>query len=170
MIPFYWYMLCIGTLLCWHAYDVMFMGCDSHFGTQKNYATTTVWLPGICTWCLKEKIPKLNGDAIFYLYGLQQAVRNGKQANKWYIVAAFRGMDVSPAKHSYAWLPRMCDYQTRRRTKWPLCAAMLRRWHKNVRLRQVSKLQPHALQTGALVQPTELSNILHNNGYMTCIE
>ena len=41
MIPFYWYVLCIGTLLCWHAYDVMFMGCDSHFGTQKNYATTT---------------------------------------------------------------------------------------------------------------------------------
>ena len=35
-------MLCIGTLLCWHAYDVMFMGCDSHFGTQKNYATTTI--------------------------------------------------------------------------------------------------------------------------------
>ena len=41
MIPFYWYVLCMGTLLCWHAYDVMFMGCDSHFGTQKNYATTT---------------------------------------------------------------------------------------------------------------------------------
>ena len=34
-------MLCIGTLLCWHAYDVMFMRCDSHFGMQKNYATTT---------------------------------------------------------------------------------------------------------------------------------
>ena len=34
-------MLCIGTLLCWHAYDVVFMGCDSHFGTQKNYATIT---------------------------------------------------------------------------------------------------------------------------------
>ena len=30
------------TLLCWHAYDVMFMGCDSYFGTQKNYATTTI--------------------------------------------------------------------------------------------------------------------------------
>ena len=41
MIPFYWYVLCMGTLLCWHAYDVMFMGCDSHFGMQKNYATTT---------------------------------------------------------------------------------------------------------------------------------
>ena len=41
MIPFYWYVLCIGTLLYWHAYDVMFMACDSHFGTQKNYATTT---------------------------------------------------------------------------------------------------------------------------------
>ena len=31
--------------------------------------------------------------------------------NKNNIVAAFRGMHVSPAKHSYAWLPRKCDYQ-----------------------------------------------------------
>ena len=54
------------------------------------------------------------------------------------IVAAFRGMHVSPAKHSYAWLWRKCDYRTdkhthahtdRRRTKWSLCAAMLRRQH-----------------------------------------
>ena len=30
----------------------------------------------------------------------------------WNIVAAFRGMHVSPAKHSYAWLPRKCDYRT----------------------------------------------------------
>ena len=28
------------------------------------------------------------------------------------IVAAFWGMHVSPAKHSYAWLPRKSDYQT----------------------------------------------------------
>ena len=28
------------------------------------------------------------------------------------IVAAFRGMHVSPAKHSYAWVPRKCDYLT----------------------------------------------------------
>ena len=71
------------------------------------------------------------------------------------IVAATRGMHVSPAKHSYAWLRRKCDRQTdrqtdwqtdghtdrqtdrrthgqtdRRRTKWSLCAAMLRRRHK----------------------------------------
>ena len=39
---------------------------------------------------------------------------------------------------SYACLPRKCDYRTdartqtdRRRTKWSLCAAMLRRRHKN---------------------------------------
>ena len=57
------------------------------------------------------------------------------------IVATFRGMHVSPAKHCYAWLPRKCDNQTdrhtdrqtdRRRTKWSLCAAMLRRRHKNL--------------------------------------
>ena len=28
------------------------------------------------------------------------------------IGAAFRGMHVPPAKHSYAWLPRKCDYRT----------------------------------------------------------
>ena len=33
-------------------------------------------------------------------------------------------MQVSPAKHSYVWLPRKCDYRTDR-----LCAAMLRRRH-----------------------------------------
>ena len=32
------------------------------------------------------------------------------------IVAAFRGMQVSPGKHSYAWLPRKCDYRTDART------------------------------------------------------
>ena len=46
-------------------------------------------------------------------------------------------MHVSPAKHSYAWLPIKCDYRTdrrtdRHRTKWSLCAAMLCRRHKNV--------------------------------------
>ena len=51
------------------------------------------------------------------------------------IVAAFSpGMHVSPAKLSYAWLPRKCDYQTDRhtdgqRTKWSLYAAMLRSRH-----------------------------------------
>ena len=30
------------------------------------------------------------------------------------IVAAFWEMNVSPGKHSYAWLPRKCDYQTDR--------------------------------------------------------
>ena len=44
-------------------------------------------------------------------------------------------MNVSPAKHSYAPLPRKCDYRTdRRRTKWSLCAAMLHRRHKNIQL------------------------------------
>ena len=41
MIPFHWYVLCIGILLCWHANDVMFLGYQAHFGTQKNYATGT---------------------------------------------------------------------------------------------------------------------------------
>ena len=51
------------------------------------------------------------------------------------IGAAFLGMHVSPSNHSYAWLPRKCDYRTdtqrdRRRTKWSLCVAMFHRRHK----------------------------------------
>ena len=50
-------------------------------------------------------------------------------------------MHVSHVKHSYAWLPRKCDYWTdthkdgrtdRRRTKWSLCTAILCRQHKNI--------------------------------------
>ena len=52
------------------------------------------------------------------------------------IVAAFRGMHVSPAKHSFEKCDRkvwQTDRQTdRRRTKWSLCVAMLHRRHKNV--------------------------------------
>ena len=43
------------------------------------------------------------------------------------IVAAFWGMHVSPAKHSYARLPRKCDYQTDRHTH-----THRHRQHKNV--------------------------------------
>ena len=32
------------------------------------------------------------------------------------LVALFQGMHVSPVKHSYAWLPRKCDYWTDRWT------------------------------------------------------
>ena len=46
------------------------------------------------------------------------------------IVAAFRGMHVSPAKHSYAWISIKCDYRTDKRTEAgqsdpyaPLCFA-----------------------------------------------
>ena len=39
------------------------------------------------------------------------------------IVAVFRGIHVSPAKHSYAWLPRKCDRHTDRQTDKviPMC-------------------------------------------------
>ena len=36
---------------------------------------------------------------------------------KYNIMAAFRRMHVSPAKHSYAWLPRKCDCRTDRHTQ-----------------------------------------------------
>ena len=51
-------------------------------------------------------------------------------------VVAFRGMHVSPAKHSYAWLPIKCDYRTDTQTdtqtpdKLSLCSTMLRMRHR----------------------------------------
>ena len=49
---------------------------------------------------------------LIYQMWLQYLRRwHGKVQN---IVAAFRGMHVSPAKHSFAWLPRKCDYRTDR--------------------------------------------------------
>ena len=73
------------------------------------------------------------------------------------IVAAFWGMHVSPAKHSYALLPRKSDYRTdrhmntrthtdRRRTKWSLCAAMLRRRHKNITSSYLHRHRVHGPQ------------------------
>ena len=44
------------------------------------------------------------------------------------IVAAFWGMHVLPAKHSYEWLPRKCDYRTDRQTPdkmIPMCSYAL---------------------------------------------
>ena len=66
------------------------------------------------------------------------------------IVAAFPGMQVSPAKHSYVWLLRKCEYWTdrqtdRRRTKWSLCADTLPRQHKKDKVTML----PIFLYTGA---------------------
>ena len=43
----------------------------------------------------------------FVIYNKSQRVHRAS-GNK---VAAFRGMHVLPVKHSYAWLPRKCDYR-----------------------------------------------------------
>ena len=40
---------------------------------------------------------------------------DNKYYQLWKIVAAFRGMHMLPAKHSYTWLPRKCDCGTDRR-------------------------------------------------------
>ena len=64
------------------------------------------------------------GKKYFYPYIYKRIILCNKNT-----VAAFRGMHVSPAKHSYAWLRRKRDYRTDRRTKWSLCTAMLRRRH-----------------------------------------
>ena len=56
MVAFYWYVLCIGILLSWHANDVMFLGCKANLGTQKNYATETL-LSARWKWYIVGTIP-----------------------------------------------------------------------------------------------------------------
>ena len=82
-----------------------------------------------------------------------------KNDNNKNIVAAFREMHVSPAKHSYARPPRKCDYRTdtqtdrqtdRRRTKWSLCAAMLRRRHNKTAFGSSLLLVKHPHMTPSL--------------------
>ena len=58
---FYWYVLCIGILLCWSANGVMLWGCHAQFGTQKNCATTTrtnylpAWISVTSVWCQQKQ-------------------------------------------------------------------------------------------------------------------
>ena len=54
----------------------------------------------------------------------------------WTFIKNVQLSDRSDEVRQHWWLPRKCDYRTdgqtdRHRTKWSLCAAMLRRWHKN---------------------------------------
>ena len=58
--------------------------------------SSTVFFVSCCSSCWTLKISFTNSTECY----------NKK------IVVAFWGMHVSPAKHSYAWLPRKCDYQT----------------------------------------------------------
>ena len=81
-------------------------------------------------------------------------------------MAAFRGMHVSPAKHSFGkcdrkvWqMDRQMDGQTdRRRTKWSLCVAMLRRRHK--------KERTHA-KIGKMLQKSNLICIMSRQIHIT---
>ena len=95
-----------------------------------------VWVPHNRT---KDNILSLNSWNIasiisltvtYHIYMIALLVDMAPDITIYNIVAAFRGMHVSPVKHSYAWLPRKCDYRTdtqtdRRWTKWSLCATML---------------------------------------------
>ena len=78
---------------------------------------------------------------ILSLHWLSFTLMNRMRDNNWVTkAAAFLGMHVSPAKQlcvttKKVWLSeRRTDGETdRRRTKWSLCAAMLRRRHKKSR-------------------------------------
>ena len=117
-------------------------GCT--FATVKCLVLVVIWqffLCGFdfsCSWRYWIQILKIR----------VWSVRNDATSDNWVlpiikcppVVAAFRGMHVSPAKHSYAWLPRKCDYQTDRRTDRPgtkrsLCSAMLHRRHNKLKFK-----------------------------------
>ena len=104
-------------------------------------------------FCKREKVKKSQGWRS--IAGCENThnkhnIQNGTSIIK--IGAAFRGMHVSPAKHSYAWLPKKCDYRTdrqmdgqtdRRWTKWSLCAVMLRKRHKKESAYLLAGLEAH---------------------------
>ena len=58
----------------------------------------------------------LHGNKMLWICLLHTYVHCTHKFKYRNIVAAFRGMHVSPAKHSYAWLSRKCDYRTDRHT------------------------------------------------------
>ena len=86
MILFFWYVLCIGTLLCWHICDVIFMGCNSFFLRRKRISLPQPWwlrrvkciIPGwgICVcvfitnfwWFCVVLEYSLSPVLVFYLY------------------------------------------------------------------------------------------------------
>ena len=84
------------------------------------------------------------------------------------IVAAFQGMHVSPAKHSYAWLPRKCDYWTDRQTPDKVipmchCGSQARQYIVFIKIIQricVSLLHPLHITSLNILQQTILSTFL----------
>ena len=117
--------------MCRHIYIYIYLcnwnigDCDIKLHVPINQTNPTI-LHVLAKSCLYFPI-HCNTSQIKTAYGRQRI--NEK------IVAAFRGMHVSHAKHtcSYAWLLRKCEYwtytRTDRRTKSSLYAAMLRRRH-----------------------------------------
>ena len=62
----------------------------------------------VCSFNFSQTVPKKKTA----LFSQLQGTRPHSQPTEKHIAAAFRGMHVSPAKHSYAWLQRECDYRT----------------------------------------------------------
>ena len=103
-----------------------------------DFSTKFVILSSFHKRCERRKKKYISLHGVFFL------LHHVKSLIK--IVAAFRGIHVSPAKHSYASgrrTDRRTDRQTDgRRTKWSLCVAMLCRRHKNAhKSRKVIKIK-----------------------------
>ena len=63
MISFYWYVLCIGILLSWHANDVMFLGCQPILGRKRitlpePYSSGVPFGTCICSTCWDQSFSR----------------------------------------------------------------------------------------------------------------
>ena len=93
----------VTTLLMWYFCDLKMKWCDGLPAYWRNTYIPFDYLV-ICTY---------DRQILDKVVALHHLILMCKGNN---IVAAFRGMHVLPAKHSYAWLPRKCDYRTDRQT------------------------------------------------------
>ena len=80
------------------------------------------------------------------------------------MVAAFRGVHVSPAKHSYALLPRKCDYRTDSRMDRQMCCYASQATQKGNSVGGLVKLL--AWSKGSGVPNWGLATWVSNIGYL----
>ena len=89
-----------------------------------NVLGREIWQGKMCLWKLIFSVPVKSKACLRKLMLPMVAKSN--------IGTAFRGMHVSPAKHSYVWLPRKCDYRTDTQTDRHTDGQTDARRHKNV--------------------------------------
>ena len=99
-LPFFHGLL--GTCQIWIGYLKISWKKFTFIGYLSEWLMKTKFIIALALW-VNLKI--INKNEFMTTLALGLYIRNN-------IMAAFRGMHVSSAKHSYAWLLRKCDYRT----------------------------------------------------------